>query len=82
MKVRNALARSLMSKMPCISVLWRWQHQFFPKIPLAPAPANLLPLTSLDSFEYPNEVILPSIGSFESSGEVEAPNALVEPDAL
>jgi len=57
----------------------------FPEIPLAtPAPAttSLLPPPYLPSFEYPNGVFLPSIGSFGSSGEAEALNAPVGPDAL
>ncbi len=52
----------------------------FPKIPLAPAPSALLPPPYLRSFEYLNGVILPSIGSFESYSEAEAPNAHVGHD--
>ena len=57
----------------------------FPEIPLAaPAAAttSLLPPPYLPSFEFPNRVFLPPIGSFGSSGEDEAPNASVGLDAL
>jgi len=57
----------------------------FPEIPLvAPAPAttSLLPPPYLSSFDYPNRVFLPQIGSFEPSGEDESPNATVGPNAM
>ena len=57
----------------------------FPGVPLdapAPAPAALPPQPFFPVFEDPNGVYRPSIGSFESSGEVEAPTVPVGPDAL
>ena len=56
-----------------------------PDIPLvapAPAPNSLPPPPYFPLFQDPHGVFGPSVGSFESSGEAEAPSAHVGPDAL
>ena len=57
----------------------------FPELPLAelaPAPDSLPPPPYFPPFQDPNGIFGPSVGSFESSGEAEAPSAPVGPDAL
>ncbi len=57
----------------------------FPELPLvalAPAPNSLPPPPYFPLFQDPNGVFGPSVGSFESAGEVEAPSAHVGPDTL
>ncbi len=53
-----------------------------PLAELAPTPDSLPPPPYFPLFQDPNGVFGPSNGSFESSGEVEAPSAPVGPDAM